>query len=119
MQTCCVSRVVATSILATNTHSGRAVKREKQETRDGGKRAKKDCGAKGRSKGLFGGIYQVERQAEMRGFINSTSKWRWLESCPSPAEFQNVVKMLGNEQRKGGKKRTSSFESKHVNWASL
>ena len=58
MQTCCVSRVVATSILATNTHTltniqGRQWKDKKQKKNDG-KLAKKDCvcvcGVKGKKK---------------------------------------------------------------------
>jgi hypothetical protein len=56
MQTRRVSRVVATSILATNTHTQwqSCEKIEARNTRDSGKRAKKDWWCKG----LFGG-YQV------------------------------------------------------------
>ncbi len=53
------------------------------------------CGVKGKKKRVVvcvAGGMKFNVRVEMRGFINSTSKWRLLESCPSPAEFQYVVK---------------------------
>ena len=90
-------------LLQTHTHTltfREGSEKTRNKKKADGKLAKKDCVCvwcereeeKGCSVCVAGGM-KFNVRVEMRGFINSTSKWRLLlESCPSPAEFQYVVK---------------------------